>query len=439
MSGAGPAGKTHGIESLDHDGRGVARVDGKVTFVHGGLPGELVEIELWRRKRSFDLAGVTRVARESSQRVVPRCRHFERCGGCSLQHLDARAQVAIKQRVLEDALAHIARLVPETVLAPIHGPAWGYRRRARFAVKHVARKGGALVGFHERRTHYVVDMDSCEVLPPHVSALIAPLRSLVSGMRLAARLPQIDVAVGDDVTALTVRVLDAPDAGDLERLRAFTLEHNVDIYLQPAGPDSIHPLDPARARALCYRLPEFALELHFRPADFTQVNYAVNRVLVSRAVRLLRPAPGERIADLFCGLGNFSLALAMAGASVTGVEGSQDLVDRGAENARRNGLAERARFLRADLFERPEAVLEEIGAQNAMLIDPPRDGAHTLVRAFGIHAPGRLVYVSCNPATFARDAAVLVGDKGYRLRAAGVVNMFPHTSHVESIALLERG
>jgi 23S rRNA (uracil1939-C5)-methyltransferase len=251
MSGAGPAGKTHGIESLDHDGRGVARVDGKVTFVHGGLPGELVEIELWRRKRSFDLAGVTRVARESSQRVVPRCRHFERCGGCSLQHLDARAQVAIKQRVLEDALAHIARLVPETVLAPIHGPAWGYRRRARFAVKHVARKGGALVGFHERRTHYVVDMDSCEVLPPHVSALIAPLRSLVSGMRLAARLPQIDVAVGDDVTALTVRVLDAPDAGDLERLRAFTLEHNVDIYLQPAGPDSIHPLDPARARALC--------------------------------------------------------------------------------------------------------------------------------------------------------------------------------------------
>jgi 23S rRNA (uracil1939-C5)-methyltransferase len=234
-------------------------------------------------------------------------------------------------------------------------------------------------------------------------------------------------------------VLDAPDAGDLERLRAFTLEHNVDIYLQPAGPDSIHPLDPARARALCYRLPEFALELHFRPADFTQVNYAVNRVLVSRAVRLLRPAPGERIADLFCGLGNFSLALAKAGASVTGVEGSQDLVDRGAENARRNGLAERARFLRADLFERPEAVLEEIGAQDAMLIDPPRDGAHALVRAFGIHAPERLVYVSCNPATFARDAAVLVGEKGYRLRAAGVVNMFPHTSHVESIALLERG
>jgi 23S rRNA (uracil1939-C5)-methyltransferase len=438
MSGAGPAGATVRIESLDHDGRGVARVDGKVTFVHGALPGEMVELELWRRKRSFDLAGAVRVAHESSQRVAPRCRHFERCGGCSLQHLDARAQVAIKQRVLEDALSHIARLAPETVLAPIHGPAWGYRRRARFAVKHVARKGGALVGFHERRTHFVVDMDSCEVLPAHVSALIAPLRSLVSGMRLAARLPQIDVAVGDDVTALTLRVLDAPDAADLDRLRAFTAAHDVDIYLQPGGPDSIHPLDPAGARPLCYRLPEFGLELHFQPGDFTQVNHAVNRVLVSRAIGLLQPRPGERIADLFCGLGNFSLALARMGASVTGVEGSTDLVERAAQNARRNGLGQLARFTRADLFARADAVLAEIGPQDAMLVDPPRDGAHALVRAFGKDAARRLVYVSCNPATLARDAAILVGEKGYRLRAAGVINMFPHTSHVESIALFER-
>ena len=438
MTGAVPAGPFR-IESLDHDGRGVARVDGKVTFVHGALPGELVELELWRRKRSFDLAGVTRVVSASSQRVTARCRHFERCGGCSLQHLDARAQVAIKQRVLEDALAHIGRLAPETMLAPIHGPAWGYRHRARFSVKHVARKGGALVGFHERRTHYVVDMDSCEVLPPHVSALIAPLRELVSGLGIVARLPQIDVAVTEDVTALTLRVLDPPGPDDLAGMAQFAARHGVDIYLQPGGPDSIHPLDPAAARPLCYRLPEFGLALHFRPSDFTQVNHAVNRVLVSRAVRLLQPRPGERIADLFCGLGNFTLALARSGAAVVGVEGSRDLVERGAQNAQRNGVEGNAQFRRADLFERSADVLSELGPLDAMLIDPPRDGAHTLVQALGSQGPTRLVYVSCNPATFARDAAVLVTEKGYRLRAAGVVNMFPHTSHVESVALFERG
>jgi 23S rRNA (uracil1939-C5)-methyltransferase len=430
--------RAYPIESLDHDGRGITRVDGKVTFVHGALPGEVVHLDLWRRKRTFDLAGVSQVVQPSSQRVPPRCRHFERCGGCSLQHLDARAQVAIKQRVLEDALSRLARLRPEVVLAPIHGPAWGYRHRARFAVKHVARKGGALVGFHERRTHFVVDMDSCEVLPPRVSALITPLRELVSQMTLAARLPQIDVAVAAEVIALTLRVLDAPHEDDLARLDAFAARHDVDIYLQPGGPESIRPLDPGHVRPLCYRLPEFALELHFGPAEFTQVNHPVNRVLVSRAVRLLHPARGERVADLFCGLGNFTLALARSGASVVGVEASQELVARGTENARRNGLDAYARFRRGNLFDQPERILAELGTLDAMLIDPPRDGAHALVQAFGQLGPARLLYVSCNPATLARDAGVLVGEKGYRLRAAGVVNMFPHTSHVESIALFER-
>lgn len=425
----------HRVESLDQDGRGVTRVDGKVTFVDGALPGEQIELEVWRRKRSFDLAAATRVLRESSQRVVPRCPHFARCGGCSLQHLDARAQVAIKQRVLEDALLHIGHLAPEHMLAPLHGPAWGYRQRARFAVKYVARKGGTLVGFHERRTHFVVDMDSCEVVPPQVSALLVPLRELASGMRLAARLPQIDVAVGEGVIALCLRVLDPPAAEDLARLRAFAAAHAVDIYLQPGGPDTIAALDPASARPLRYRLPEFALDLHFGPADFTQVNHGVNRALVRRAVDLLQPQRGERIADLFCGLGNFTLALARSGAQVTGVEGSQALVERGNENARRNGLAGQAEFRCADLFEHPERTLAELGAPAAMLLDPPRSGAHALVRALGTGAPGRLVYVSCNPSTLARDAAVLVGEKAYRLRAAGVVNMFPHTSHVESIAL----
>jgi 23S rRNA (uracil1939-C5)-methyltransferase len=281
-------------------------------------------------------------------------------------------------------------------------------------------------------------MDSCEVLPPQVSALIKPLRELVSGISLAARVPQIDVAVADEVIALTLRVLDTPQPEDLERLRAFAAGHAVDVYLQSGGPDSIRPLDPGSVRPLSYRLPEFALELHFGPAQFTQVNHPVNRVLVSRAVRLLRPAPGERIADLFCGLGNFTLALARMGANVVGVDGSQDLVARGVENALRNGLAGHAQFRRADLFERPERVLAELGTLDALLIDPPRDGAHALVQALGEPSPTRLVYVSCNPATLARDAGVLVTAQGYTLRAAGVVNMFPHTSHVESIALFER-
>jgi 23S rRNA (uracil1939-C5)-methyltransferase len=257
-------------------------------------------------------------------------------------------------------------------------------------------------------------------------------------MRLAARLPQIDVAVGDDALALTLRVLDPPVVDDIERMRSFARAHDVDLYLQPGGPDTVHPLGGTPARPLRYRLPEFGLELRFQPSDFTQVNHGVNRVLVSRAVALLRPVPGERIADLFCGLGNFTLALARRGAHVTGVEGSLDLVARGAANASLNGLAERVQFRHADLFVHPAQVLAGLGRLDAMLIDPPRDGASALVQALGPDAPARLVYVSCNPATLARDAAVLVGGKGYRLRAAGVVNMFPHTSHVESIAHFER-
>jgi 23S rRNA (uracil1939-C5)-methyltransferase len=438
MSGPGPAGRTHRIESLDHDGRGVARVDGKVTFVHGALPGELVELELWRRKRSFDLAGAARVAHQSSQRVTPRCRHFERCGGCSLQHLDERAQVAIKQRTLEDSLARLGGVRAEEMLPPIHGPAWGYRLRARLAVRQVAQKGGVLVGFHERRTHLVVDMDSCAVLPPRISALILPLRELLSGMRLAARIPQIEVAAGEAADALVLRVLDPPGEHDLGLLRAFAERHGLDIYLQSGGPDSVYPLQPERLRPLSYRLPDFDLTLHFSPSDFTQVNRAVNEVLVRRAVGLLDPRPGQRLADLFCGLGNFSLALARRGAQVVGVEGSAELIARAEENARRNGLAQRARFRAADLFEAPQRMLAELGPLDGMLVDPPRHGAHVLVQALGEDAPRRLVYVSCNPATLARDAGVLVRERGYRLRAAGVMNMFPHTSHVESVALFEQ-
>jgi 23S rRNA (uracil1939-C5)-methyltransferase len=426
------------IDSLDQDGRGVARADGKVTFVQGALPGETAEIRVWERKLHFDLADAVRILRPSAMRTDPPCPHYARCGGCSMQHLDPRAQVASKQRTLEESLLRLGRVSPEQILAPIHGPAWGYRQRARFAARHVPHKGGALVGFHEKRTHRVADMDSCAVLPPHLSALIVPLRALLGAMHLAARIPQVELAAGDSAIAVIVRVLDAPDEHDLALLRAFAREHGLDMYLQPGGPDSLHALEPPQPRALFYRLPEFGLEMQFGPADFTQVNDAVNGALVQRAVALLDAHPGQRLADLFCGIGNFTLAIARRGALVTGVEGSASLVARAQQNAVRNGLSARARFLAADLFTAPEPVLKELGPIDGMLIDPPRQGAHALVQALGADAAMRLVYVSCNPATLARDAGILVQDKGYRLRAAGVVNMFPHTSHVESVALFER-
>jgi 23S rRNA (uracil1939-C5)-methyltransferase len=425
------------IESLDQEGRGVARVAGKVTFVDGALPGESVEIRTWRRKRSFDLAGAGRILQASSQRVAPPCPHFERCGGCSLQHLDARAQVAIKQRILEDSLARLGGVRAEEILPPIHGPAWGYRLRGRLAVRHVAKKGGVLVGFHERRTHMVVEMDSCAVLPARISTLLLPLRELLGAMQLAARIPQVEFAAGEAADALVLRVLDPIGEHDLALLRAFAVRHEVDVYLQTQGPDSVRPLQPERLRPLFYRLPDFDLTLRFGPSDFTQVNRAVNEVLVRRAVGLLDPRPGQRLADLFCGLGNFTLALARRGPQVVGVESSAELVARAEENARYNGLAQRARFRVADLFEAPQRVLSELGPLDGMLVDPPRHGARALVQALDADAPRRLVYVSCNPATLARDAGVLVREKGYRLRAAGVMNMFPHTSHVESLALFE--
>jgi 23S rRNA (uracil1939-C5)-methyltransferase len=426
------------VSALALDGRGVARADGKVVFVEGALPGEVVEFEPWRRKRTFDLANLTRVLRESSARVTPRCRHYERCGGCSLQHLEPRAQVAVKQRVLEDNLARIGKVEPDTLLSPIHGPYWGYRQRARLSVRHVPTKGGALVGFRERRGHLVVDMDSCEVLPERISALIDPLRALISGLALCNRTPQIEVAAGEEGEVLVLRVLDEPSDTDMARMRVWSARHGIDLYLQPAGPDSMHPLDPLTARPLLYRLPEFDLTLRFGPSDFTQINFAVNRVLVRRAVALLEPGKGMRVADLFCGMGNFSLAIARRGAEVVGVDGSGELLARAEENAGSNGLTDRTQFVLANLFERPAALLAELGRFDHMLIDPPRDGAYTLVRALDTQGPRRIVYVSCNPATLARDAGVLVHDKGYRLSAAGVVNMFPHTSHVESIALFAR-
>lgn len=430
--------RTVTVESLDHEGKGVAHDDGKVIFVEGALPGEIARVRATRSKAAFEVAVAEHIERESSLRVAPRCPHYGVCGGCSMQHLDASAQVAAKQRVLEDNLERIGSAKPEVVLPAIHGPTWGYRYRARLSVRDVRKKGGVLVGFHEKKSSFVADMGECHVLPKRWSDMLLPMRELVAGLSIRDRMPQIEIASGESVDAMVLRILAPLTPADEALLRAFADAWGVCVYLQSKGPDTVRRFHPLDAPALDYVLPEFGLRFPFSPAEFTQVNHAVNRVLVSRAMRLLDPRPGERVADLFCGLGNFSLPIARLGADVVGIEGSDALVRRAMENAAANGLAERTRFEVRDLFEVTTDDIAKLGAFDKMLIDPPRDGAMALVKALEAALPKRIVYVSCSPATLARDAGVLVNVHGYRLTAAGVVNMFPHTGHVESIALFDR-
>ena len=421
------------IDALDAAGRGVARNAGKVVFVEGALAGEVVEARLLESKSKFDRARVTEILRESPSRREPRCPHFGLCGGCATQHVDGRTQVAAKQRGLEDNFARIGKVTAGAMLAPIHGEEWGYRARARLSVRYVENKGGALVGFREKRSTYVADMKSCEVLPADISALIVPLRELIGGLSIRDRVPQIEIATGDETTVLLFRHLLPLTEVDQALLRSFSDAHRVQIWLQPDGPDSVRPFHPSGAAELYYSLPESGLKIAFGPSDFTQVNPAVNRLLVNRSMQLLDPKPGERIADLFCGIGNFTLPIAARGADVIGFEGSAPLVERARQNAKANGLV--AQFEVADLFK-PN--LAAYGRFDKFLIDPPREGAATLVHALPDEWPRRIVYVSCDPATLARDAETLVHHKGFELSAAGVVNMFPHTAHVESIALFER-
>lgn len=435
------------IDSLDLDGRGVARVDGKVVFIEGALPGERVTWQRHRSKARYDSGRVVQVLRASALRARPRCAHFGlepgSCGGCSMQHLEARAQVSVKQRALEETLWRIGGVRPEQVLRPIGGPAWNYRQRARLAVRFVARKGGVLVGFHERASSFVADLRSCAVLAEPVGSMLLALRALVSDLSIRARLPQIEVAVAPDVTALVLRVLEPMNEADEDLLDAFAHAHGVSFWIQPAGPDSARPLrGPAEPLAL--PLPEFGLALPFLPTDFTQVNHAANEILVRRALALLDPGPAETAVDLFCGLGNFTLPIATRARQVLGIEGNPALVERAGAAAGNAGLAHKARFAVRDLFALTPQ--DWIGLRAAaggridrVLVDPPRDGALAALKAIGQDsvAPRRLVYVSCNPATLARDCGWIAHEAGWRLRSAGVVNMFPHTSHVESIAVLE--
>jgi 23S rRNA (uracil1939-C5)-methyltransferase len=435
------------IESLDMEGRGVGHLQnedgtqGKVIFVEGALPGERVSFQSFRRKPKWEAATLTALHSESSLRVKPKCTYFGTCGGCAMQHLEPSAQVAVKQRVLEDNLKHIGNVRPETMMRPIYGPTWGYRYRARLSVRNVVKKGGVLVGFHERKSSYIADMKTCEILPPHVSAMLVPLRELVASLSIFEQMPQIELAVGEDVTALVMRNMALLTVEDQDKLRAFANQYHVQWWLQPKGPDTVYPFYPTDVQ-LHYVLPEFDVKMPFKPTDFTQVNHHINRVLVARALRLLDVQPQDRVADLFCGLGNFTLPLATQAREVVGIEGSNTLTERALENARVNGLESKTTFYSRNLFEATTEDFAALGKFERMLIDPPREGAIAVCQAIaGLGEkqsdmkPKRIVYVSCNPSTLARDAGFLVHQGGYVLRQAGVVNMFPHTAHVESIAV----
>ena len=463
------------VESLDIEAQGIAhRADGKVVFIEGALPFERVTANVYRKKSSFEKAMVMAIHRESSQRVRPACPHFGMhtgaCGGCKMQHLHVGAQVAVKQRVLEDNLQHIGKLKADNLLRPIEGPAWGYRYRARLSVRYVRKKGAVLVGFHERKSAYVADMSECHVLPQHVSDMLLPLRALIAGMDARETIPQIELACGDEVTAMVLRHMEPLSQGDLTRLRTFAAANpGLQWWLQPGGLDTVKLLDDA-VQELSYGLPEFGITMPFKPTDFTQVNPHINQVLVSRALRLLAVQADERVIDWFCGLGNFTLPLATRAREVLGIEGSEVLVARSRENFERNRAASSARhalaatkFVARNLFEMTPAMLVKDGAADKWLVDPPREGAFELFKSLaalhqqltsgvpcddgehqqslalnGWTPPKRIVYVSCNPATLARDAGVLVESGAWRCTAAGVVNMFPHTAHVESIAVFDR-
>lgn len=420
------------IEDLDHEGRGVGRVADKVVFVEGALPGERVRIQYTKGGRRYDQARVAELQEPSPQRVEPPCPVFGLCGGCSLQHLSPEGQIPAKEGWLRSNLEHTAGLLPDNWLPAIDGPHWGYRAKARLSIRHVPRKG-VLVGFRERASSFVTQMEACPVLDPRLDALIEPLKELVAGMSRSDRIPQAEVAASEGDSAVVLRHLTELTPADRDRLGAFQEAHGVVVETQSKGPDTAAPMDPTRPADLFYSLPEFDLRLDFRATDFVQVNLAVNRQLVHRAIGLLDPRPGDRVLDLFCGLGNFSMAAARRGARVDGLEGEPSLVERASANAAANGLSEAAGFATVDLDAVPLTEVPAARAVDKVLLDPPRSGAIEAVKQLAEIGPERIVYVSCNPATLARDAAVLTHG-AYRLESAGIANMFPHTAHVETVA-----
>ena len=429
------------ITDLSHDGRGVARIDGKTVFVSGALVDEQVRMRLRKRHRHFDEAEVVEVITPSPHRVTPRCRHFGECGGCSLQHMDAEAQIHAKQRVLADNFARIGKVSPQHWLEPLTDAPWGYRRKGRLSVRHVPKKERVLVGFRqEANPRFVAEITHCEVLHPALGPKIGLLAEMIGGLDAARDIPQVEFAGGDEGIALVFRHMNPLSERDRAALVAFGQQHDFAIYLQPGGVSSVHLIWPEQSR-LAFRIaagegvPD--VELEFRPLDFVQVNAGMNAKMMARALELLDPQPTDRVLDLFCGLGNFTLPIARRVAEVVGVEGEHGLVERAAENAARNGLAN-ARFHVANLFEDQRGTDWARQPWDKLLLDPPRAGADKVLEYLPHKATKRIVYVSCHPASLARDAGILVNQHGFRLTSAGVMDMFPHTAHVESIALFEK-
>ncbi len=428
------------VGSMDEGGRGVAKVGGKVTFIDGALTGETVIISKRKSKPTFDLAVTDSVLRSSVFRSKPKCISYDMCGGCCMQHAELSFQVANKQRVMEEQFRRIGEVFPEVIFTPIQGEQWSYRNRARLSARYVKKKGTALVGFRERKSSFVTDMRSCDVLSKRLSRLIGPLADLISGLSIRDKVPQIEMAEGENGVSLILRNMAELSQPDKSELTDFGDSHNVQIFLQPKGVDSVFKFYPDISDdEMYYNLPDFGLKMIFKPTQFTQVNFAVNRVLVRRAVSLLEPEPGDYIGDFFCGIGNFSLAIARRGGFVHGFEGEASLTKRAIANANLNNLDKRAIFDQINLFKNAQSIANGLKKFNKILIDPPRDGASTLVSAIADGGnPKRIVYVSCNSATLARDAGVLVHEKGYKFYGAGLVNMFPNTSHAEAIAWFER-
>ena len=425
------------IRDVTLDGKGVASANGKTVFVDAALTNERVRYRIRKRKKNFDEAELVEVLESSKDRVDPVCPNFGVCGGCALQHLSAEAQLALKQQSLFDALARIGRVEAERIVAPLAGRLLGYRRRARIGARYVPKKGRLLVGFREKNKPYIADMQVCETLVPVLASLIEPLSAFIASLELYTQVPQIEMSAGDDVTALIFRVLEEPGAGDLQKFREFAVTYKLQLWLQTGGPATVRPLAEDNIEALAYDLPEFDLRLEYGPLDFVQVNQDMNRRMLSQAVELLAPKPGEHILDLYCGIGNFSLPLARLGANVVGVELDTRMVEKATVNAALNGI-QNAAFFTADLAL-PEQEQEWWRQDySAVLIDPPRAGALEALPKIAATGVGRVLYVSCHPGSLARDAGVLVHDYGFRLAAAGVMDMFPQTSHVEAMALFVR-
>ncbi len=425
------------IESLSHEGRGVAHIEGKTIFIENALPGEQVEFKYVSKRAKFDQGVAENIITANEQRIEPECQYFGYCGGCSLQHMTPDAQLAHKQSVLLEQFTHLGNVEPESVLPPLEGPSFGYRHKARLAAKHVIKKEKVLVGFREKRSPFVADITECKVLHPDVGLKFTALQQLIESLSIYNQIPQIEAAVSDNGTALVFRHLADFTDEDIAKLNAFEDEHQLKLYLQPGGYDSVERLNKSDTDELFYKLDDHDITIYFKPVDFTQINVEINQKMLNLAIELLEPNKDENILDLFCGVGNFTLPLALKAKTVVGIEGDTGLVERAKINASKNNI-ENVEFYAADLAELDKSKKFMKGTYDKILLDPARTGAKEIIEALNIKNVKRIVYVSCNPATLARDAGILVNEKGFKLTKAGVMDMFPHTTHVESIAVFEK-